>query len=352
MPSSTQPEPTATQMLLSDHQQPTAELLKYLPGQEGARISSEGRYYHPDFPFELHWTDIFKWKSSPNPYAEEKKKDRWQPKVVKDSHFLQHTNDVKVWLGHASFFFRLNGVNLLVDPVFGKLSPFMPRHSELPVSPEQFGKIDLLLVTHDHRDHCDAASLKLLLRKNPNAIVVTGLGMAKVIRPWSQGQRIVEMDWHQQADFQQFGLKLTYLPTRHWGRRWLTDMNVRLWGAFMIETPHSTIYFGGDSGYGHHFAQTRALFPKIDYAFLGIGAFAPVWFMKSNHMSPSDAWQAFHDLGARTLIPMHYGTFDLSDEPLGEPERLLKEIAAGTEKVDFLTIGEQRLLPTLASTPG
>jgi L-ascorbate metabolism protein UlaG (beta-lactamase superfamily) len=323
--------------------------LSYLPNLEGARISSEGRYYHPDFPFELHWTDILKWKSSKNPYAEQKKLDAWQPKVIKDDSFLHHSSDTKVWLGHASFFFRLNGVNILVDPVFGRLSPFMPRHSALPVSPDKFTKLDLLLVTHDHRDHCDEASLKLLLRNNPHVTVVTGLGMAKVIKPWSQGQKIVEMDWHQQLDNQSVELKITYLPTRHWCRRWLTDMNVRLWGAFVLETPDTTIYFGGDSGYGHHFIHAAELFPKIDYAFLGIGAFAPEWFMKSNHMSPSDAWQAFHDLGARTLVPMHYGTFDLSDEPIGEPERLLREIENGSGKVNFLTIGESRQLRTLAN---
>lgn len=320
-----------------------------MPGQQGASINGDGQFYHPDFPFELHWTDILKWKTSPNPYAEQKKQDTWRPTVVKDQSFLKQAHDVKVWLGHASFFFRLNGLNIIVDPVFGNLSPLMPRHSELPVAPDNLRNLDLLLVTHDHRDHCDQDSIRLLLRNNPRATVVTGLGMAKVLRPWSQGQKIVEMDWHQQADFQQLGLRITYLPTRHWGRRWLTDMNVRLWGAFMLETPDTTIYFGGDSGYGPHFEQTAALFPNIDYAFLGIGAFAPVWFMKSNHMSPADAWQAFHDLGARKLVPMHYGTFDLSDEPLGEPERLLREIAATSGKVDFLTIGESIPLRTLAS---
>ncbi len=323
--------------------------LTFLPGQQGAPINSAGQFYHPDFPFELHWTDIFKWKSSPNPYAEQKKRDTWRPKVVKDDGFLQHSHDVKVWLGHASFFFRLNGLNIIVDPVFGKLSPFMPRHSELPVRPDQFRNLDFILVTHDHRDHCDESSLKLLLRNNPRATVVTGLGMAKVIQAWTSGQKIVEMDWHQQADFQSLGLRITYLPTRHWCRRWITDMNVRLWGAFVLESPDTTIYFGGDSGYGHHFAQTAQLFPKIDFAFLGIGAFAPEWFMKSNHMSPADAWQAFNDLGARTLVPMHYGTFDLSDEPIGEPERLLRGIAEESSLVDFLTIGESKPLCTLAS---
>lgn len=323
--------------------------LVFLSGQQGASINSAGQFYHPDFPFELHWTDVLKWKTSPNPYAEQKKRDTWRPTVIKDDSFLRHTHDTKVWLGHASFFLRLNGLNIIVDPVLGRLSPLIPRLSELPASPEKFTKLDFILITHDHRDHCDEKSLRLLLRNNPSATVVTGLGMAKVIRPWSQGQKIVEMDWYQQVHFQAFDLKITFLPTRHWGRRWLTDMNIRLWGAFMLETPDTTIYLGGDSGYGSHFQHTAQLFPKIDYAFLGIGAFAPIWFMKTNHMSPADAWQAFHDLGANTLVPMHYGTFDLSDEPVGEPERWLKEIAGDTDKVSFMNIGESNPLRTLAS---
>ena len=80
--------------------------LTYLPGQQGASINSAGQFYHPDFPFELRWADVVKWKTSPNPYAEQKKRDTWQPTVVKDDSFLKHTDEVMVWLGHASFFFR------------------------------------------------------------------------------------------------------------------------------------------------------------------------------------------------------------------------------------------------------
>ena len=122
-------------------------------------------------------------------------------------------------------------------------------------------------------------------------------------------------------------------------------------GRFMLQTNDVTLYFGGDSGYGNHYRQLAELYPTIDYAILGIGAFAPEWFMHSNHMSPSDAWQAFQDMGAGRLVPMHYGTFDLSDEPLGEPERLLKNICAGSDAVEFPLIGEVRKLQP-QSNPG
>ena len=308
----------------------------------GTPISENGRFYHPGYPFELGWKDVLKWKLfSDDPYREMKKRDNWRAKVVKDDGFLRHDKDVFAWLGHASFFLRLNGKNILIDPVLGKLSPLMPRYSALPIDAQKLTGIDYFLVTHDHRDHCDADSLRFLAKQNPKASFITGLNMSGVLSNFGKKENITEMGWMQQFEDEEAGLKITYLPTRHWCRRWLTDTNRRLWGAFVLQTENLTIYFGGDSGYGDHFKQTAALFPNIDYAFLGIGAFAPVWFMQSNHMSPWDAVKAFRDLGARRLVPMHFGTFDLSDEPIGEPKRLLKNIAVEEkmeDQVSFATI--------------
>jgi L-ascorbate metabolism protein UlaG (beta-lactamase superfamily) len=166
----------------------------------------------------------------------------------------------------------------------------------------------------------------LLSKNNPQVKIISGLNMTPIISSLFKKENMTEMGWHQQFTDEENNLNITYLPTRHWCRRFLTDTNRRLWGAFVFETGNKTIYFGGDSGYGNHFKSTAELFPSIDYAFLGIGAFAPVWFMESNHMSPSAAFDAFKDLQARRFVPMHFGTFDLSDEPLGEPLRLLKGI--------------------------
>lgn len=293
---------------------------------KGNPISRNDRFYHPQYPFELGLRDIAKWKSKPNPYAAAKKSETWRASVVKNDGFLTSNKEQFVWLGHASFFFRLNGLNILTDPVFGKLSFFMPRYSELPTDPNNLKNIDYILLTHDHRDHCDIPSLRLLVKNNPQVKIICGLNMTSVISHFIKKENITEMGWYQQFVDEQHGLKISYLPTRHWCRRYLTDTNRRLWGAYVLESENGTIYFGGDSGYGEHFKETAALFPHIDYAFLGIGAFAPVWFMRSNHMSPSAAFKAFNDLNANHFIPMHYGTFDLSDEPLGEPWRLLKGI--------------------------
>ena len=293
----------------------------------GSPISSSGRFYHPEYPFELGWKDVAKWKSRRNPYAAAKRKETWRARVVKDDGFLKNKKDLFVWLGHASFFFRLNGKNILTDPVFGKLSFLMPRYSEMSVSTDKLRNIDYVLLTHDHRDHCDLPSLKLLAKNNPRAVFICGLNMTDIIGSFVKKENIVEMAWHQQYSDEKNNLKITYLPTRHWCRRFLTDTNRRLWGAYVLQVKNNTIYFGGDSGYGSHYKKTADLFPNIKYAFLGIGAFAPIWFMQSNHTSPAAAYNAFRDLGAQYMFPMHYGTFDLSDEPLGEPLRWLKNIA-------------------------
>jgi len=116
-----------------------------------------------------------------------------------------------------------------------------------------------------------------------------------------------------------------------------------LWGGFVIQNADKTIYFSGDSGFGSHYAELADVFPKIDYFIIGIGAYQPIWFMKANHNSPHEAFQGFVNSKADFLIPMHFGRFDLSDEPPSEPLRLLKEKAAEanlSDKIKNLQINE------------
>ena len=314
---------------------------------KGNPISSSGRFYHPQYRFEIGWKDMAKWQTQPNPYAAAKKKETWRATVIKNDGFIKNKKEQFVWLGHASFFFRLNGLNILADPVFGKVSFLMPRYSELPIDPNKFNNIDYILLTHDHRDHCDIPSLKLLVKNNRQVKIICGLNMTPVISHFIKKENITEMGWHQRFSDKKNNLKITYLPTRHWCRRYISDTNKRLWGAYVLEAENKTIYFGGDSGYGDHYKETAELFPNIDYAFLGIGAFAPVWFMESNHTSPSAAFKAFNDLNSGHFVPMHYGTFDLSDEPLGEPFRLLENIREENKlngEVLFSEIGGEYIL--------
>ena len=139
-------------------------------------------------------------------------------------------------------------------------------------------------------------------------------------------------------------VRVTFVPAQHWSRRGLADTNETLWGGFVIEGSASTVYHSGDSAYFAGFRAIRDRFPAIDAALLPIGAYDPGWFMLRQHMDPEQALQAFVDLGARTFVAMHWGTFKLSDEPLDEPPRRLdaERLRRGLpeERVRVLAIGE------------
>ena len=154
--------------------------------------------------------------------------------------------------------------------------------------------------------------------------------------------------WFQEFVLDDADLKVYFVPVRHWSRRGLFDTNERLWGGYVIESGDTTIYHGGDSGYGRHYKETGEVFPEIDYFLIGIGSYEPRWIMEPNHNDPSDVIKAFQDIGARILVPMHYGTFDLSNEPPGQPLSLLKDEAdkAGlTDRIKTLNIYESIPIP-------
>src|SRR5829696_8845106 len=175
----------------------------------------------------------------------------------------------------------------------------------------------------------DEDTLRRIALKFPNATVLAGLRSEELLLDWISPNGMQTAGWFQSFDhIGSSDVKIYFLPVRHWSRRGLLDTNWRLWGGFIVQSQNTTIYFGGDSGYGRHYAEARDLFPKIDYFLVGIGAYEPRWFMEPNHNNPSDAVKAFIDSRAGLLIPMHYGTFDLSDEPPSRPLKLLMEEAA------------------------
>lgn len=290
---------------------------------KGTPLDSKGRFLNHEFAFINSFREVLRWQTTKNPQKEEKRTDTWKLECKTDSSFLTSSEDCIVWLGHASFFIRVAGITLLIDPVLFDVS-LIKRKSKLPVDPGQLKNIDYILVSHDHRDHCDKKSLELLAKNNPNAVYLTGLNVDAVIKKITKSSSIQAAGWYQQYHTKS-EIKITYVPSRHWGRRYLTDTNVRLWGGYVIQAAGKTIYFGGDSGYGSHFADIAKIFPVVDYAMIGIGAYKPEFFMGQSHLSPVDGLKAFQDTKAKHLIPMHYGTFDLADEPVGDPIRVLKK---------------------------
>lgn len=289
---------------------------------KGTPLDANGRFMNHEFPFINSFKELLKWQTMKNPQKAEKKKDTWKLACKTDSAFLTSTSDCIVWLGHASFFIRLAGITLLIDPILFDVS-LLKRKSPLPVDPTQLKNIDYILISHDHRDHCDKKSLQILSKNNPDAVYLTGLNVDAVIKKITKSNSIQAAGWYQQYNTKP-EITITYVPSRHWGRRYLSDTNLRLWGGYVIQGAGKTIYFGGDSGYGSHFVDIASIFPAVDYAMIGIGAYKPEFFMGQSHLSPVDGIKAFNDTKAKYLIPMHYGTFDLSDEPLGDPIRVLK----------------------------
>lgn len=282
------------------------------------------RFQEYDGRIETGLSKVFKYMSSGNPQASEKRKDNFRLSTVHDD--IHQLGDWVCWLGHASFLIQLDGVRILTDPVFNRLG-FLKRRVEAPYSPEDIGHLDYILVSHDHRDHADKSTMKAFSR-NLNFKVLTTIGMAGLIQPWlSDRHAITEAAWYQRFDTEASHPNISFMPTQHWCRRYLHDMNRRLWGSFVIEGKTKTIWFGGDSAYSPHFKEVGEYFPKIDLALIGIGAYKPAWFMQEAHTSPQQAWQGFEDTGAKRLLPMHYGTYDLSQEPVGEPARLISACA-------------------------
>ncbi len=307
---------------------------------KGTPVDRRGRFVYEDKPFVNSFRDLLKWQLSSNPQKAEKKTDPWKLPVIKDEGFLSTAQDCLVWLGHASFFLRMAGITMLIDPVLFNVS-FIKRHSELPIPPESLVNIDYILLSHDHRDHCDEKSLKLLVKQNPNAIFLSGLKMDQVILELvKKTMNVQTAGWYQKYDTPS-AISITYVPSRHWGRRYLNDTNVRLWGGFVIEGAGKVIYFGGDSGYGRHFEQIGKAFPGIDYSLIGVGAYKPEFFMGQSHLSPTDSIKALKDTGAKHMIPMHFGTFDLADEPLGDPLKVLQQLdEKSRDHVLFPAVGE------------
>jgi L-ascorbate metabolism protein UlaG (beta-lactamase superfamily) len=292
----------------------------------GTPLDQKGLFVNETHVFWPKFADLWKWQTEKNPYKQEKKQNTSRLKVVFHNTLDTISDNGITWLGHASFLVRLHGVTFLIDPVLDTLSPITKRYSALPFPQEAFTGLDYILISHDHRDHCDEKSIKLLASQNPKATWMCGLGLDSLLKKWTNAENIQAAGWYQQYHTPTPGLQIYYLPSRHWSRRGLTDTNTTLWGAFLVEFHGKKIYFGGDSGYGSHVSKVRELFGEVDYYLAGIGAFAPRWFMGPSHMHPEEAARACNDLQPKNLFPMHYGTFDLSDEPLLEPARIIRQL--------------------------
>jgi L-ascorbate metabolism protein UlaG (beta-lactamase superfamily) len=254
------------------------------------------------------------------------------------------------WIGHATTLVQGGGISILTDPIFGeRISVLFARKAPPGVALEKLPPIDAVLISHSHRDHLDEDSVRAVAAKSPGVEFIVPLGLADWFRRCGIS-RVVELDWWQSTEIGGRAT-VTMVPAQHWSRRGLLDENRSLWGGYVIDAGGMRLYFAGDTGYPAAFKEIGKRFPHIDFALLPIGAYEPRWFMHSQHLSPEEAARAFGELGADTLVPMHWGTFQLSDEPMDEPPALLyRAMGRRANRILFLPIGGSYFAPAASST--
>ncbi|OFX80271.1 MAG: hypothetical protein A2X12_04265 [Bacteroidetes bacterium GWE2_29_8] len=258
--------------------------------------------------------DILKWQITRKKDVFASQSKNFKLEVIKEIDTNDDENSFIMWLGHATFFIKLGKLRFITDPVFYNI-PFIKRFVNLPYD---FNKIiaDYVLISHAHRDHLDVKSLKTLINNNEYLECVMPLkasGISNIFK-----MRSLEMGWFQEYKINN-DLSIIFFPAKHWHKRLINDFNKVLWGSYLIKYKELSIFFAGDTAYSQHFKVINSIVGSIDYCLLPIGAYKPQHIMKESHLSPLEAINAFNDLKGKHFIPMHYATFDLSDERLDEP---------------------------------
>ncbi|MFN2362016.1 MAG: MBL fold metallo-hydrolase [Marinobacter sp.] len=287
----------------------------------------QGKYRNLD-PVPRHGLgDFLRWQLAPGRrFPQGKRFTLLRP----DGHLLKSPSvePQLVWLGHASFLFQYRGLNVLTDPVLSdRASPFRlvgPRRFTPPaLTVADMPRIHLVLISHNHYDHLDEATIRQLHRRfGDNLCFCIPMGL----RHWFEKRGIhnlVELDWWQSTPLADKN-EVFCLPAQHFSGRTATDTNMSLWCSWLLEMDGFRFYFGGDTGYGQIFRKIGELFAPIDLALLPIGAYDPRWFMAPVHVAPEEAVKIHQDIGARQSVAMHWGTFVLTDEPMDEPPRRLR----------------------------
>ncbi len=259
-----------------------------------------------------------------------------------------HSTPTVTWVGHATLLVQMDHVSFLTDPQWSKTaSPVSfvgPKRFVPPgLAIEDLPPIDFVVVSHNHYDHLDLDSLEALANRDPQTRFFVPLGNGELLRE-AGIDRVSELDWGESRTHE--GVTVFCLPSQHWSKRGIGDDNEALWSSWAVVGPERRFYFAGDTGYFAGFAAIGELFGGFDLAAVPIGAYEPQAMMKSSHLNPEEAMQAAIDLRARHALGVHYGTFDLSDEPLDEPPRRFREAAEAhgrpAPSAWLLRVGETR----------
>lgn len=228
------------------------------------------------------------------------------------------------WVGHASLLIQLNGLNILTDPMWSeRASPARfagPKRWVAPgIALDALPPLDVILQSHNHYDHLDDYTVRQLVRRHPQAFWVTSLGLAPFIRKRGASvNAVVELDWWEEHRVD--SVRISATPAMHFSSRGIGDRGDTLWCGFALAAGSGRrVFFAGDTGFHPDFGVIGERLGPFDVAFLPIGAYEPRWFMRYLHMNPEEAVDAFRVLNARVMVPIHWGTFKLTDEAMDEP---------------------------------
>jgi L-ascorbate metabolism protein UlaG (beta-lactamase superfamily) len=286
------------------------------------------RFFSPGAPQMRSFRDLLRWKFTTRPAPSPRFISDVQPSKPPAS---VEGDQLRVTLvNHSTLLLQQNGLNILTDPIWSdRAGPFRyigPRRHRAPgVHFDDLPSIDAVLLSHNHYDHLDLATLRRLAHRGQSEFIVP-LGVASLLRSQNIGP-VHELDWGQSHQLRRATIHCA--PAQHFSARGIFDRNRTLWCGYVIDAAGRSIYFAGDTAFGDHFALIRAHFGTPRLALLPIGAYQPRWFMSPVHMDPEEAVRAHHILGAQTSIAIHHGTFQLTDEALDTPKKRLDECASG-----------------------
>lgn len=276
------------------------------------------RFFVPGKKITHSFWQVLKWRLM-------EKRPKWPKQVALTSFAHDHLPPKGMrftYIGHATVLIEIGRVTILTDPHFSqRASPLQwigPKRVTPPgLTIEQLPSIDLIFISHNHYDHLDLLSLKKIC--NPKTVIVTPLGNEKIIHKILPEQKVETLDWYESRIlFSTLFIQL--FPAHHWSARTPFDSNLALWGSAFFKVKERSFFFMGDSGYDPLLfaAISQKLKQPPEVALLPIGAYHPRWLMSAAHMSPKEAWTAFKQLKSSYLLPIHYDTFPLGDEPYGK----------------------------------
>ena len=275
------------------------------------------------------------------------------PLAKNDPTFLQENRSQKTltWIGHASFLIQIDGINILTDPhltkraspvVFAGPSRTTPPGLDINDLPE----IDVIVISHNHYDHLDYQTILNITRKQitNQPLILVPLKLKKLVESFG-ARNVKELGWWDTTNFK--NLNIHAVPVQHWSNRSF-NTNKTLWCGWVFENKNFKCIFVGDTGYSKDFATIQQRFGHMDLSLIPIGAYAPRWFMKYHHCNVDEAIQIHKDLKSKKSIAMHWGTFQLTDEPMDDPIKLLKKLAPEKNLLSnefvAMTHGESKIL--------